>query len=134
MARDERLYPDFTNGLFAWHLFRYVWALPYAYGRDVLDLGCGSGYGVALLAGVARSVLGADYDREVVALCAEMYGALRNVRFVAMDAARLALGTGRFGLVTCFEVIEHLPHESCGALSARTFRTSASSGKCLMSL
>ena len=24
MARDERLYPDFTNGLFAWHLFRYL--------------------------------------------------------------------------------------------------------------
>jgi SAM-dependent methyltransferase len=109
MARDERVYPDFANGIFAWHLFRYVWALSYAYGRDVLDLGCGSGYGTALLAGVGRSVLGVDYDPEAVALCAKTYGGLRNVRFAVMDATRLALGEGGFGLVTCFEVVEHLP-------------------------
>jgi SAM-dependent methyltransferase len=133
MARDERLYPDFTNGLFAWHLFRYGWALPYAYGRDVLDLGCGSGYGVALLAGVARSVLGVDYDREVVAECKELYGGIRNVQFAAMDAPRLALGTGRFGLVTCFEVLEHLPSGDASAAMAEMARVLERGGVLLAS-
>ncbi|MBI3780396.1 MAG: class I SAM-dependent methyltransferase [candidate division NC10 bacterium] len=118
MAREERLYPDFANGLFAWHLFRYVWALPYAFGRNVLDLGCGSGYGVALLAGVARAVFGVDYDREAVAECVNMYGGLRNVRFAVMDGSRLALDTSRFGLVTCFEVLEHIPSAEVGTALA----------------
>ncbi len=122
MARDERLYPDFTNGLFAWHLFRYVWALPYAYGRNVLDLGCGSGYGAALLAGVARSVIGVDYDPEAVGLCAETYSGLRNIRFAVMDASRLGFGTARFSLVTCFEVLEHLHSGDAGAAMAEMAR------------
>lgn len=50
MARDERIYPDLNYGNFAMHLFRYLWVLPHAYNEVVLDAGCGSGYGGALLA------------------------------------------------------------------------------------
>ncbi len=133
MARDERLYPDFTNGLFAWHLFRYVWALPYAFGRNVLDLGCGSGYGTALLAGVARSVVGVDYDSEAVGLCAETYGGLRNVRFAVMEASHLGFGTGRFALLTCFEVLEHLSSGDANTAMAEMARVLEGAGLLLAS-
>ena len=36
-------------------------------GRDVLEAGCGEGYGAALIAEVARSVIGLDYDESAVA-------------------------------------------------------------------
>ena len=66
MARDERMYPNFGDGNFAFHLFRYLWALRFAYDRIVLDAGCGSGYGADLLAAVARRVVGVDHDAEVM--------------------------------------------------------------------
>ena len=36
-------------------------------GRDVLEAGCGEGYGADLIADVARSVIGVDYDESAVA-------------------------------------------------------------------
>ena len=36
-------------------------------GRDVLEAGCGEGYGADLLANVARHVIGLDYDELAVA-------------------------------------------------------------------
>ena len=36
-------------------------------GRDVLEAGCGEGYGADLIAGVARRVIGLDYDESAVA-------------------------------------------------------------------
>src|SRR5213082_3394273 len=61
MAYPERIIPDETEpGVVALHFKRYEFALPYSAGRDVLDAGCGVGYGSALLAERARNVVGVD--------------------------------------------------------------------------
>ena len=44
------------------HLPRYVFARQFAHDAKVLDFGCGTGYGAALLAETANSVLGLDID------------------------------------------------------------------------
>jgi protein-L-isoaspartate O-methyltransferase len=47
------------------HLIRYVMALDSVAGKDVLDVACGSGYGMFLMSYLAKSVSGYDYDKEL---------------------------------------------------------------------
>ena len=44
------------------HASRYFFALPYVEGKSVLDIACGTGYGIGLLKGKARFVVGVDVD------------------------------------------------------------------------
>lgn len=47
----ERLIPEISDpGTLAYHLARYEWAKQYVKGKEVLDTGCGVGYGSAMLA------------------------------------------------------------------------------------
>jgi len=56
------------------HMAPYKHALRYAYGRNVLDLGCGTGYGSHFLAsfGAAR-VTAADFDQTAIDYAAKIY-------------------------------------------------------------
>ena len=63
--------PDETEpGIVALHLKRYEFAVPWCRDRDVLDAGCGVGYGTALLGTLAPHVLGVDISAETIAYCA----------------------------------------------------------------
>jgi SAM-dependent methyltransferase len=89
------------------HLHRYFFALRWARGKSVLDVASGSGYGAALLAGVADRVWALDIDWPAVALarsnCADgMLG------FAQADAVHLPIAAHCLDLVVAFEVIEHL--------------------------
>lgn len=76
----------------------------------VLDAGCGSGYGAALLAAlVPRSqVTAADISPEAIGFAQAHYSA-PNLDFLLADCLALPAGLGPFDLVVTFEVIEHLP-------------------------
>ena len=89
------------------HLARYRWASQFAAGRRVLDAGCGVGYGTALLAQVeGADVLGIDLAEEIVeAARGDMPS---GVSLEVGDVTELPYEDGRFDLVVCFEVIEHL--------------------------
>jgi len=90
------------------HLHRYAFAAPLAEDRRVLDLGCGEGYGSALLASRAASVVGVDVDVRAVDHAATAYGA-PNLSFSSASADDLsAYGDAAFDLVVCFELIEHV--------------------------
>ncbi len=90
------------------HVALYDYAARECRGLQVLDLGCGEGYGGAGLAGSAAFVVAADY-----AFAAAHHAAVRyrrdNLAFVVCDAQALPFRSGAFGAVTSFEVIEHLP-------------------------
>lgn len=94
--------------IYLFHEATYRHALPAARDADVLDLGCGSGYGSAMLAEVAKSVVGVDVSGAAVAYAREHYGRA-NARFetIAPHGA-LPFRDGQFDLVTCFQVIEHV--------------------------
>jgi SAM-dependent methyltransferase len=107
----ERIVPDETEpGIVALHRKRYEFALPYCDGRDVLDAGCGVGYGSALLAERARSVLGVDVDADAIAYSRARYGAaIANLKFQEADVQALGLPDASFDVVCSFETIEHVP-------------------------
>ncbi len=88
------------------HVHRYLLACEYAEGKRVLDITCGEGYGSALLARVARSVIGVDIDPPTVRHARKQHGG-PNTHFVRADAQAFALAPGSIDLVVSFETIEH---------------------------
>ncbi len=74
-------------------------------GRDVLEAGCGEGYGADLIAGVARVVIGLDYDEATVAHVRANYP---RVDMRHGNLAELPLPDGAVDVVVNFQVIEHL--------------------------
>jgi len=96
------------------HRSRYEMAVPAASQRDVLDLGCGTGYGSALLAEAADRVVAVDISQEAIEYARNAF-AKKNIEFMVGDvcddsiADRIrAVHPGPFDLVICFELIEHL--------------------------
>jgi len=107
----ERVVPGKVEpDLFNEHLSRYRFAQPLVKGRLALDLGCGTGYGAAILAESARQVLGLDISKESVAFARGKYVA-PNVEFFVSDCNHLAVRSGSIDTVVCMEVIEHLPDQ-----------------------
>ncbi|MCB1554477.1 MAG: class I SAM-dependent methyltransferase [Xanthomonadales bacterium] len=105
----ERFTPECVREIWYEHQHRYAFARRWAAGRRVLDAACGEGYGSALLAADARSVLGLDIDDTTVAHAQARYGATPRLRFQCMDVTRLdALDTASADLVVSFETLEHL--------------------------
>src|SRR6266446_10480472 len=69
----ERYIPELAGEIQLEHVHRYLLALEYAPGKDVLDIACGEGFGSAILAKSARSVIGVDIAREAVEHAAHRY-------------------------------------------------------------
>ena len=106
----ERVVPGKVEPyLYYEHISRYYFAMqrtkPH---HQVLDLGCGAGYGTYELARVAGHATGVDISGEAVEYAKERY-ALPNLDFFEMDCANLAFEPSRFDRVVSFEVIEHVP-------------------------
>jgi SAM-dependent methyltransferase len=74
-------------------------------GRDVLEAGCGEGYGADLIAGVARRVIGLDYDESTVAHVRARYP---RVEVLHGNLATLPLADESVDVVVNLQVIEHL--------------------------
>jgi SAM-dependent methyltransferase len=103
----ERTVPGVTeeNYWFRRHEVVYRRLAEACAGRDVLEAGCGEGYGADLIAGVARSVVALDYDNVTVAHVRACYPRV-DVRHG--NLASLPLRGASVDVVVNFQVIEHL--------------------------
>ena len=105
----ERFTPECVREIWLEHWHRYAFALPLARGKRVLDAACGEGYGSALLATVATSVLGLDISQQTIAHADARYGQSAGLRFTCADVAALGgFEDASFDLITSFETLEHL--------------------------
>ncbi len=92
------------------HYHRYLFARARVAGLDVLDVASGEGYGSALLAQVARSVVGVEYSAPTV-LAAGANFPRPNLRFIQGDARALPLADQSIDAVVSFETIEHFDRQ-----------------------
>jgi len=102
----ERVIPG-TVGADLWneHISRYRFASQFVRGKRVLDAGCGTGYGIALLADQAELAAGFDISSEAVEYAARHFP---GGKFFVASARVFSLPSACFDVVTAFEVIEHL--------------------------
>jgi len=88
------------------HFHRYFLARSLCRDLDVLDVAAGEGYGSALLAQTARSVVGVELDAETIAHARRSY-ASSNLNFLEGDARQIPLPDHSVDMVVSFETIEH---------------------------
>jgi SAM-dependent methyltransferase len=93
------------NYWFRRHEIAYRFALPCVAGKRVLEVGCGEGYGTALLASRAADVMGVDYDALTAAHAAATYP---QARFVRANLAALPVPSESVDVVATLQVIEHV--------------------------
>jgi SAM-dependent methyltransferase len=103
----ERTVPGIPeeNYWFRRHEVAYRFVLPLVNGRRVVEVGCGEGYGTALLATTATEVIGIDYDPLTVAHAAATYP---RPHFVRANLAALPVPSGSTDVVVTLQVIEHV--------------------------
>jgi len=103
----ERTVPGLAeeNYWFRRHEVVYQQLAQHCVDRDVLEAGCGEGYGADLIADVANRVIGLDYDESAVAHVKARYP---RVDMRHGNLAELPLADRSVDVVVNFQVIEHL--------------------------
>ncbi|MGE2734413.1 class I SAM-dependent methyltransferase [Mycolicibacterium vaccae] len=103
----ERTVPGIPeeNYWFRRHEVVYRRLLDHCRGRVVLEAGCGEGYGADLIADVAQTVIGLDYDESAVA---HVHARYPRVDMRHGNLAQLPLDDASVDVVVNFQVIEHL--------------------------
>jgi ubiquinone/menaquinone biosynthesis C-methylase UbiE len=102
---EERLADDPSSELWGEHRARYAFALRHQLtGQTVLDVACGSGFGLHMLSATAARVIGIDYDWQTLSRIR-----IEASPLVQGDAARLPLRTASIDQVVSFETLEHVP-------------------------
>ncbi len=106
-------------------------------GSTVLDVGCGNGHNMALLAGGCRSnrYIGCDLSFELVRQARVDQGRDPRAAFVQGTMNAIPFRTGCFSLVSCIAALPHLPSKRAMAASLEQMRSvlPADSGVLLIS-
>jgi ubiquinone/menaquinone biosynthesis C-methylase UbiE len=103
----ERYIPSVEGDIKYEHLHRYAICLDFVNGKSVLDIASGEGYGSALLANVAESVIGVDIDYDSVEYAKTQYHKHKNLKFIVGSCESIPLPNESVDVVTSFETIEH---------------------------
>jgi ubiquinone/menaquinone biosynthesis C-methylase UbiE len=115
-----------------WRLASY-WLDEALRGRSqvrALDVGCGTGLTASRLAARAEvaEVVSLDPSRDALAIAARRF----DGPLVLGDALALPFGSGSFDLLTCFDVLQHLPPGTDGAAAVELRRVLRPGGLALI--
>lgn len=96
-----------TPLMIARHFCAYKYAKDFVSGKEILDIGCGEGYGSDFLVGYAKSVLGIDYDAAVIDYAKNKYRK-SGLEFLVLDIKDLDSLGRKFEVICSFQNIEHI--------------------------
>lgn len=102
-------YSDVGEFFFLGGIKSYKYFLNYVEGKNVLDVGCGYGYGSYLISWKAKRVIGIDIQKKIVETARNTYQK-DNLEFLLMDAFDLKqeFSSSFFDVVIAREFIEHI--------------------------
>jgi len=89
-------------------LTRYEFASRYCKSRRVLEVACGGGTGLGLLAKVAQSVVGGDITPENLAIARQTYQGRENIQLVEMDALAMPFEDHSFDVLLLLDSLYFL--------------------------
>lgn len=86
---------------------RYCWAASFCRDRDVLEMACGTGFGLGMLQRNARSLKAGDFSETLLEKARCHYG--NRVELLPFDAQSAPYGDGMFDVVILFEALYYVP-------------------------
>ncbi len=89
------------------HTRAYEQAAMYTAEKDVLDLGCNTGYGSRIIKASMARVTGVDVSPEAIDIARKKYSPC-GIEFLCLDGRGLPFADRSFDIVTSFKVIEHI--------------------------
>ena len=94
----------------AMHVHRYEVAVGLCSGLRVVDVGCGSGYGSAILVRSCPEVVGIDLDERTIELARNDFADAQGLEFQVADASDFLRERlrDRFDAIVMLETLEHL--------------------------
>lgn len=94
------------------HMTAYHFAVSFVRGRDVLDYGCGSGYGANFLRrrGAPRSIVGLDVSADAILYCRSVYEG--GDQFRVLESGAVPLEDSSVDVALLFQTIEHVPDDA----------------------
>jgi len=110
---------------------RYGLAEKYSRDKEVLEIACGSGFGLGWLASQARSVIGGDIDHRNLEIAKKTYQGRDNIRISLMNALDLPLANESLDTIVIFEAIYYL--EDVGKFLSEAKRVLRPGGALLIS-
>lgn len=102
----ERYIPELRGQIEIEHIHRYLLAKLLSSGKRVLDIASGEGYGSAMLAETAKSVVGVDISQEAVTHATAKYH-IDNLKFKVGSCSSIPLEDSSIDMIVSFETIEH---------------------------
>ncbi len=85
---------------------RYQWALPYFEGKSVLELACGSGPGLGLIASRSTKLVAGDISEDIVNIAKNHYG--EEILISKLDALNVSANDASFDTIILFEALYYL--------------------------
>lgn len=89
------------------HLRAYEEAAKSAQNKNILEVGCNTGYGTQLLGKVCRKITGVDLSTTALGVATQKYAG-DNVDYLQIDGQTLPFVDDSFNLIISFQVIEHI--------------------------
>jgi 2-polyprenyl-3-methyl-5-hydroxy-6-metoxy-1,4-benzoquinol methylase len=108
-GNDIRTGKNELDPMFWRHLKAYDLVSSCVKSAEVLDIGCGDGYGAYHMSRFVKSVVGIDYDEPAIVNAREKYNA-PNLSYELLDAEKVNSLGSKFDVITCFQNIEHIEH------------------------
>jgi SAM-dependent methyltransferase len=111
IVEDHRSFSPQSYLVYLFHVVTYDYVTDLVRGREVLDFGCGSGYGTARIARDCKRIVGIDISTDAVDYARGKFQ-LDNLQFTAIlpvEQQPLPFADQSFDVVLSFQVIEHVP-------------------------